>query len=383
MNKQRVKNMKIALLGYGTVGGGVYRIIEGRTDMEVKYVLDLRDFPELGERLVHDFDVIVNDPEIDTVCEAMGGLHPAYEFATACLNAGKSYVTANKHLVSHYYNELTKAAQESGACLRCTAAAGGSIPWLVNLERARRVDVITSLQGIMNGTTNYILDSMVHNGITFADALSQAQALGYAEANPAADIDGLDIQRKLIISANVAYDCLLTDDDVPTFGIRNITDGDIRTFTRAGCVCKLIAAALPTADGVAAWVEPTLLPVRQMMAAVPANFNLISYTGEYAGEQSYYGQGAGRFPTAFNIVEDCIDILQGAKGFYGSLGSPVRQGSACHPYYVRTTAKSAWLDEVTDHKLGDGVVTRPVSNLQMHAFAASAEDPDVFFAGIR
>ena len=377
--------MKTALLGYGTVGVGVYRIIEGRDDMEVKYVLDLREFPELGERLVHDFSVIVNDPEIETVFEAMGGLHPAYEFATACLQAGKSYVTANKHLVSHYYNELTQAAQESGACLRCTAAAGGSIPWLVNLERARRVDTITSLQGIMNGTTNYILDSMLHSGVTFADALAQAQALGYAEANPAADIDGLDIQRKLIISANVAYDCLLTDEDVTTVGIRNITDGDIRTFTEAGYVCKLLACALPTANGVAAWVEPTLLPARQMMAAVPTNFNLISYTGEYAGEQSYYGQGAGRFPTAFNMVEDGIDILNGAKGFYGSLGARVEQGSTCHPYYVRTKVRSEWLDGITDKALGGGVVTRPVSHLQMHAFLASiaGEDPDAFIAGIR
>ncbi|MBR4132533.1 MAG: homoserine dehydrogenase [Oscillospiraceae bacterium] len=380
-----MKHMKTALLGYGTVGGGVFRIIEGREDLQVKYVLDLREFPELGDRLVHDFETIVNDPEIETVFEAMGGLHPAYEFATACLKAGKSYVTANKHLVSHYYNELTQAAQESGACLRCTAAAGGSIPWLINLERARRVDRIMSLQGIMNGTTNYILDSMLHNGITFADALAQAQALGYAEANPAADIDGLDIQRKLIISANVAYDCLLTDGDVPVVGIRNITDGDIRSFTEAGYVCKLVAAALPTADGVAAWVEPTLLPARQMMAAVPANFNLITYTGEYAGEQSYYGQGAGRFPTAFNMVEDCIDILNGARGFYGSLGTPVPQGSACHPYYVRTTVRADWLDEITDRRLGDGVVTKPVSHLQMHAFLASIveEDPDAFIAGIR
>ena len=377
--------MKTALLGYGTVGVGVFRIVEGRDDLQMKYVLDLREFPELGERLVHDFDVIVNDLEVETVFEAMGGLHPAYEFASACLRAGKSYVTANKHLVSHYYNELTALAQGSGACLRCTAAAGGSIPWLVNLERTRRVDAITSLQGIMNGTTNYILDAMLHSGITFADALAQAQALGYAEANPAADIDGLDIQRKLIISANVAYDCLLTDDDVPTFGIRNITDGDIRSFTEAGYVCKLLATALPTADGVAAWVEPTLLPARQMMAAVPANFNLISYTGEYAGEPSYYGQGAGRFPTAFNMVEDGIDILNGAKGFYGSLGSRVEQGSACHPYYVRTKVRSEWLDGITDRALDEGVVTQPVSHLQMHAFLASiaGEDPDAFMAGIR
>ena len=269
--------MKIALLGYGTVGGGVYRIIEKRTDMEVKYVLDLREFPELGSRLVHDFDTIINDPEIETVAEAMGGLHPAYEFATACLKAGKNYVTANKHLVSHYYAELTQLALEHGVCLRCTPAVGGGIPWLINLERARRADTITSLQGIMNGTTNFILDTMLHSATSFGDALARAQELGYAEADPAADIDGWDIQRKLIISANVAYDCLLSEDEVPTFGIRNITDGDIRAFSEKGFVCKLVATALPTANGVAAWIEPTLLPARTMLAAVPANFNLITF----------------------------------------------------------------------------------------------------------
>ncbi len=377
--------MKIALLGYGIVGGGVERIIAKRQDMEVKYVLDLRSFPELGERLVHDFDTILKDPQVDTVAEAMGGLHPAYEFALASLKAGKNYVTANKHLISHYYQELTQAAQESGACLRCTAAVGGGIPWLVNLERARRVDEITSLQGIMNGTTNYILDTMLNSPVSFAEVLARAQALGYAEANPSADIDGLDIQRKLIISSNVAFDCLLKEENVPTFGIRNITDEDIRTFTNAGYVCKLVATGLKTAEGVAAWVEPTLLRSRELMAAVPSNFNLITYTGEYLGEQSYYGQGAGRFPTAANMVQDCVDIAQGERGFYGSLGSRVPQGSHMHPYYVRTSAKSEWLTELFDHTLGQGIVTKPVSNLQMHAFMASiaAQDPEAFMAGIR
>ncbi len=377
--------MRIALLGYGTVGGGVYRILAPRQDMEIKYVLDLRTFPELGDTLVHDFDTILNDPAVDTVAEAMGGLHPAYEFACACLRAGKNYVTANKHLISHYYRELTELAKHSGACLRCTAAVGGGIPWLVNLQRARRIDTITSLQGIMNGTTNYILDTMLHTPVRFEEVLAQAQALGYAEANPAADIDGLDIQRKLMISANVAFDCLLTEENVPTFGIRNITDSDIHTFTKHGFVCKLVATALRTANGVAAWVEPTLLPSRDMMAAVPSNFNLITYTGEYVGEQSYYGQGAGRFPTACNVVQDCIDIANGATGFYGAIATNAAPGSHAHPYYVRTSIQHPWLNEIFDDKLGDGIVTKPVSNLQMHTFLATVlqEDPDAFMAGIR
>lgn len=377
--------MKIALLGYGTVGGGVYRIIADRKDIEIKYVLDLRTIPELSTKLVHDFNIILNDTEIETVVEAMGGLHPAYEFASACLKAGKNYVTANKHLVSHYYIELTKLAQEAGVCLRCTAAVGGGIPWLVNLERARRIDEISSIEGIMNGTTNYILDTMLHSSIHFEDALSQAQKLGYAEANPAADIDGLDIQRKLIISTNIAFDCQLTETDVPTFGIRNITDNDIRTFTEVGLICKLVATGLRTGEGVAAWIEPTLLSHHSMMASVPMNFNLITYTGKYVGEQSYYGQGAGRFPTACNVVQDCIDILNGERGFYKSTCNQVQHGSHSHPYYVRTIASNSWLNEIFDYNLGDGIVTKPVSNLQMHAFIASIsnEDPKAFIAGIR
>lgn len=377
--------MKIALLGFGTVGGGVYRLIENRSDMEVKYVLDLRELPELGSKLVHDFDVIVNDPEIDTVVEAMGGLHPSYEFASASLQAGKNYVTANKHLICHYYKELTAFAAQSGASLRCTAAAGGGIPWLVNLARARRIDRITSLTGIMNGTTNYIMDTMLSGTVSFADALAEAQRLGYAEANPAADIDGLDIQRKLIISSNIAFDSLLEEQDVPTFGIRTVTDGDIRTFTEAGYVCKLIATGVRTADGVAAYVEPTLVTGRDLEAAVPSNFNLISYTGEYVGLQSYFGQGAGRYPTACNVVQDCIDLLGGAKDFYGSCGGsvPCSCDEAEHAYYVRTAAPDAWLQSVTDRRLGDGVVTKPVSVAKMHAWAAASEDQALFFAGIR
>ena len=379
--------MKIALLGFGTVGGGVYRLIEGRTDMEVKYVLDLRELPELGSKLVHEFDTIVNDPEIDTVVEAMGGLHPSFEFASAALQAGKNYVTANKHLICHYYKELTGFAAVSGASLRCTAAAGGGIPWLVNLARARRIDKITSLSGIMNGTTNYIMDTMLHSDISFADALAEAQRLGYAEANPAADIDGLDIQRKLIISSNIAFDSLLEEKDVPTFGIRNVTDGDINAFREAGYICKLIATGVRTADGVAAYVEPTLVTSKDLEAAVPSNFNLISYTGEYVGLQSYFGQGAGRYPTACNVVQDCIDLLSGAKDFYGSRAGSVACScdEAVHPYYVRTTVSDPWLQEITTASLGGGVLTQPVSVAQMHAFAArvAAEDPAVFFAGIR
>ena len=179
--------MKIALLGCGVVGGGVLEIIDKRCNMELKYVLVRRAKPELGDRAVSDFNIIINDKEIDTVVEAMGGLSPAYEYACAAMRAGKNFVTANKHLVAHYYKELVSLAKENGVAFRCTPAVGGGIPWLVNLERVLRCDAVSSVSGIMNGTTNYILDAMHKNGASFADVLAEAQRLGYAEADPAAD----------------------------------------------------------------------------------------------------------------------------------------------------------------------------------------------------
>lgn len=188
--------MNIALLGCGVVGGGVLEIADKRADMAVKYVLVRRDKPELGEKAVKDINIILNDKEVDTVVEVMGGLSPAFEYVAAAMRAGKNVVTANKHLVAHYYKELVSLAAECGVAFRCTPAVGGGIPWLVNLERVKRLDSVQSFCGIMNGTTNFILDAMHTDGSDFSEVLAEAQKLGYAEADPSADIDGLDIQRQ-------------------------------------------------------------------------------------------------------------------------------------------------------------------------------------------
>ena len=379
--------MVIGLLGFGTVGGGVFKLAEARTDMTVKYVLDLREIPELGDKLVHTFDTIVNDPEVDTVVEVLGGIHPSYEFVSAALKAGKNVITANKYLVCHYFTELTTLAKENGVALRCTAAAGGGIPWLYNLERAKRLDKILSVSGIMNGTTNYIMDTMLHNPVSFDSVLKEAQALGYAEADPSADIDGWDIQRKLIISANIAFESLLSEADVPTFGIRTVTDRDIAAFSSKNLVCKLIATGIKTEAGVAAYVEPTLVASTEPESAVPSNFNLITFEGENVGRLSFFGQGAGRFPTAYNVVQDCIDVVNGVTSFYSTSMQPVAvdNGSAVHAYYVRYAGNDAWLDEIKDSDWGEGILTKPVSVAQMHQWAANAlnSDPNCFFAGVK
>lgn len=379
--------MNIGLLGCGVVGGGILDFCAGREDLTVTKVLVRRPRPDLGALAVTDIADIVNDEAIGIVAEVMGGLHPAYEYICAALKAGKHVVTANKAVISAYYPELTGLAWECGVSLRCTAAVGGGIPWLTNLERCKRLDSICELGGIMNGTTNFIMDAMHASPVSFPEILKQAQELGYAEADPSADIDGDDVRRKLTISANIAFDALVQEEDIPMFGIRTVTDGDIRAFKAHGFVCKLLATAKAAEGGVCAFIEPTLVDSHDLEAAVPKNFNLITYCGEKVGRHSFFGQGAGRYPTAFNAVEDCLDIVAGKPGFYTQAmkPAPVLCGGEAHPYYVRTACPDAFLQSVTVEHWGDGVVTACVSVEEMLRWgrAQLAKDPGCFLAGIR
>ncbi len=379
--------MNIGLLGCGVVGGGILDFCAGREDLTVTKVLVRRPRPDLGALAVTDIADIISDEAIGIVAEVMGGLHPAYEYICAALKAGKHVVTANKAVISAYYPELTGLARECGVSLRCTAAVGGGIPWLTNLERCKRLDSICELGGIMNGTTNFIMDAMHASPVSFPEILKQAQELGYAEADPSADIDGDDVRRKLTISANIAFDALVQEEDIPMFGIRTVTDGDIRAFKAHGFVCKLLATAKAAEGGVCAFIEPTLVDSHDLEAAVPKNFNLITYCGEKVGRHSFFGQGAGRYPTAFNAVEDCLDIVAGKPGFYTQAmkPAPVLCGGEAHPYYVRTACPDAFLQSVTVEHWGDGVVTACVSVEEMLRWgrAQLAKDPGCFLAGIR
>ena len=379
--------MNIGLLGCGVVGGGIMDFCTERTDLHVTKVLVRRERPELGERAVTDIGAITGDDDIGIVIEVMGGLHPAYEYICQALRSGKHVVTANKAVISAFYPELTRLAAENGVALRCTAAVGGGIPWLTNLERCKRLDAICEIGGIMNGTTNFIMDAMHAAPVSFPAILKQAQELGYAEADPSADIDGDDVRRKLTISANVAFDALIREEDIPMFGIRTVTDGDIRTFQKHGFVCKLLATAKAAEGGVCAYIEPTLVDGHELEAAVPKNFNLITYCGEKIGRHSFFGQGAGRYPTAFNAVEDCLDILAGKSGFYTDVMQPttVRNGDEAHPYYVRTACPDEFLRSITVERWAEGVVTACVSVEEMLRWSREQlkKDPACFVAGIR
>ena len=364
--------MKIALLGFGVVGRGVYDIVANRDDMQVKKVLCLEDINLPDAEAVKNIRDIVEDAEIDTVVEAMGGLHPAYEFVSAAIAAGKNVVTSNKALVCSFFDQLLPQAMEKGVMLRCTAAVGGGIGWLSELERARRVQKIMKVGGIMNGTCNYILDNMTRQGLPYDQVLKTAQQLGYAEANPSTDVDGIDTWHKVILSSNIAFGVSLDPATVPVTGISKITADDVAAFTAHGYTCKLISTGKQADGKYSAYVQPTLVGAGQPEAAVPSNFNLITLDGIYSGRMSFFGQGAGRYPTAYNVVQDCKDLLAG-KGFYSPYGpkvAAVNDGELS--FYVRG-ASDAWLQERTAEKWGDAVVTKPVPVDQMHAWLRSNE----------
>ena len=371
--------MRIGLLGFGTVGKGVYELTSAREDMQVVRVLCRRELQLPDAQVTHDFNDILNDETIDTVVEAIGGLHPAFEYVKAAIEAGKNVATANKALMATYYDELLPLAEKKGVHLRCTASVGGGIGWLSELERVRRIETINRVGGIMNGTCNYILDAMARMDLSYEEALGRAQALGYAEADPSTDIDGIDTWHKLIVSSNVAFGVSLDISGIPAAGIRNITKKDMDTFKKHGLLCKLISTGKRT-DGVySAYVQPTLIPLTAPEAAVPMNYNLITLEGNISGRQSFFGQGAGRYPTAYNVVQDCADFLSG-RGFYCAYGPKV---TVCNEekcsYYVRG-GKDAWLDENTEETWGKAIVTKPVSVSKMHDWLKA--NPDAFIAAL-
>ncbi len=365
--------MRIGLMGFGVVGRGVYEIVSARQDMEVVKVLCLEQITLPRGEAVKSFDEILKDDTIDTVVEAMGGLHPAYEFVRASLEAGKNVVSSNKALVCTFYDELIPLARSKGVFFRCTAAVGGGIGWLSELERARRVQRITSVGGIMNGTCNYILDNMTRKGADYDTVLKEAQSLGYAEANPSTDVDGIDTWHKVILSGNIAFGVSFDKDTVPVAGIRSITASDVECFTAHGLVCKLIATGRQAEGRYSAYVQPTLVPAGSLEGNVPLNFNLITFVGETSGKMSFYGQGAGRYPTAYNVVQDLTDVLSG-RGFYAPYGGKVSaDNSEALTWYVR----GPWQGKIQE-SWGAGVLTQPVPVKDMHLWLK--ENPEAFVA---
>lgn len=312
--------INIAILGFGVVGSGTAdvltenkKIIEERLGCEynIKYILDLRDFPNspFSSLITHDFNDILNDPEVSVVAEMMGGSHPAYDFTKACLEAGKNVVTSNKEVVSTFGVELCAIAKDHGVRYLFEASVGGGIPVIRPMINDLSSNKINKINGILNGTTNYILTSMRNDGTSFADALKEAQRLGYAEANPSADVDGIDAARKIVILAALASGKLADPKKIPTIGITAITLDDTKVAELFGCSIKLIGHATVENDKITAFVSPRMVPSSNPLSTIDDVFNGILVNANMVGDVMFYGPGAGKLPTASAVVADIIDII--------------------------------------------------------------------------
>lgn len=305
--------MNIAILGYGTIGSGVYEIIENRKSSFLidKHIVKVLDLPKNKDKLpiiTSDINDIVNDHTIDLVVETMGGIHPAYEFIMACLKSGKHVVTANKAVVAAHLDEFIKCAQDHNVKFLFEASVGGGIPWLASIQKAKRVDSINSIYGIFNGTSNFILDYMYRESKNFDDVLKLAQELGYAEANPSADIDGYDVQNKIVISSALAYDTFINMKDFPCFSMSKITLDDVDYLKNNGFILKYIGESQVINNEYEAFVMPNVFSLSSIEANINTNFNICTLHGETIGDLKFYGQGAGMLPTANAIVQDILDI---------------------------------------------------------------------------
>lgn len=309
--------MKIAILGYGTVGSGVGEIIENAVTpytkkLEVKHVLIRKGKEKTLPYMCDDINTILNDPECDLVVETLGGLEPAHTYIMQALESGKHVVTANKAVMAKYLKEFCDCARRNHVKIYYEASTGGGIPWIEGLSKAMRIDEVDRIHGIFNGTSNFILDHMQRYGSSFDEVLKEAQALGYAEADPSADIDGYDICNKLRISASLAYDFHVPD-TFPVFGIRNITKEDVAYFGQLGCAVRLIAKTRRDEDRYGCVVEPVLFSKESLECNTQDNYNLITLHGKTIGDLKFFGQGAGKLPTANAIVQDIIDINEGVE----------------------------------------------------------------------
>ena len=313
--------IKVAVMGYGTIGSGVVEVLNinksniakrAKDEVEVKYVLDLRDFPgdPMEKKIVHDYKTILEDPEVEIVVETMGGVEPAYTFVKAMLEAGKHVTTSNKALVAAKGAELIALAKEKNVNFMFEASVGGGIPIIRPLNSCLTADEIEEITGIVNGTTNYMMTKMAEQGAEFDDVLKDAQDMGYAEKDPTADIEGYDSCRKIAILTSLVCGQQVDYEDIHTEGITKITATDIRYAKAMNRKIKLLATSKKVEDGYVAMVAPFLLPPNHPLYNVNDVFNAIFVHGNVLGDAMFYGSGAGKLPTASAVVADIVDMAK-------------------------------------------------------------------------
>lgn len=313
--------INVAVLGYGTVGSGVVEVIEKNQDMvnkkaaeelNIKYILDLRDFPgdPYEDKIVHDVELILNDPEVGIICETMGGVEPAYTFSKRALLSGKSVCTSNKELVANHGPELIRLAKENQCNYLFEASVGGGIPIIRPLNYSLTAEKIEAITGILNGTTNYILTKMEQEGANFADVLKTAQEKGYAEKDPTADVEGYDACRKIAILSSLMLGKNVSYEDIYTEGITKITAEDFKYAKKLGRSIKLLAMSKEIGDKTLAMVSPFMIDEEHPLHMVNGVFNAVFVRGNMLGDSMYYGRGAGKLPTASAVVSDVVDCAR-------------------------------------------------------------------------
>ncbi|MDD6559306.1 MAG: homoserine dehydrogenase [Faecalibacterium prausnitzii] len=354
---------KIAILGFGTVGSGVYEVLcrnaagvsrRAGEPVEVKYILDPKDFSghPAAHLFIKNFDTILEDPEIKVVVETIGGTRFAYPYVKACLESGRSVCTSNKEMVATYGAELLGLAKAHDCAFLFEASVGGGTPIITPMHQCLAANVITEVEGIVNGTTNFMLTKMIHENLGFDEALKIAQELGYAETkDPGDDVDGRDACRKIAILASLACGHHVYPDNIPARGIRDITVADIQAAEKLDAAIKLIAWYDEGKNGnMAAGVEPMLVSNANQLAGVDDVFNAVLMKGDMLGDVVFYGKGAGKLPTASAVVADVIDALKDGVHVHDSLfWKPAEKldgqlkDEAVYPWYIRVSSVSAAL----------------------------------------
>lgn len=391
--------INIAVMGYGTVGSGVVEVIRTngslinervQDEIYVKYVLDLRDFPgdPVEEILTHDFDTILNDPEVAIVVETMGGIEPAYTFVKKCLEAGKSVATSNKALVAKHGAELLEIAREREINFMFEASVGGGIPIIRALNSSLTADRIDEVIGILNGTTNYMMTKMFFEGADYAEVLKEAQDKGYAERNPEADVEGHDACRKIAILTSLISGQHVDFEKIHTEGITKITTEDMKYAKKLNMAIKLLASSKRVGDTFSVLVAPMLLSEEHPLCNVNDVFNAVFVRGNMLGDAMFYGSGAGKLPTASAVVGDVVDC---AKHLHENVMTSWNSEKldlmdikeVVHPFLVRVKGKKAEMADAVKAVFGEvktisvpdvegefAIITGPLSEAEYEAKAA-------------
>ena len=387
--------MKIGLLGYGVVGTGVCEIIdalnaEGDHDLEVEKIFVRPTRERTDPRMTSQMnDILIND-QIDIVVECMGGLEPAYSYVKQALFAGKDVVTSNKAMMATYYQDLMDTAALLHRHLLFEASVGGGINWMHNIGISKRVDEIQEFRGILNGTTNYILDSMFTQGKDFADILKEAQALGYAEADPSSDIDGDDVRFKCCLTSNVIWNTSVDLNSIDTLGIRHLSKKDVDYCKAHNMVCRLIGNGVKKGDSYSVYVQPEFLSADDLLAHVTSNYNCGEILGKTCGKSYFMGQGAGKLPTANAVLQDCMSLVSKCRSRLSSLtksngerdGGSIDNKGVCASYYIRGNSIHVFSDWTAEQIDEDTILTKPVSIQDVVSRLKDLNNPQYFIAGV-